>query len=1079
MAIRYTDKSLPILRSCDVVVFGGSLAGIAAALSLSKAGHSVIVVEPRTYLGREITAKLRPWVSFSNFQAPDLFKRLVETTAVDPDAEIPLRMDTVKRVLEDELLKNKVDILYASLAVATVIEESRLTGLVIGNKSGRQVISAGMVIDGSETALVARLAGLPLNTTLGSQWRRCIEFTGVAGLEASTLAVPEELGLSGNVMVHRGYLGPEHIVLECTFDLPQAQVGLESITYREMETRQGCMRLAAFLVKTHPAFHKIYVGGVAYDLFGRYTAGLVDMAELPAKLVQARLSLPQTGQQILELPLSAFATPYPNLWLLSEAARLPNDQATLMQDPLPAFWAGKELGEQIHANWRIIQSSRAAHDREAVEMAAQVQAYEIREPDSPQRGRNFEQKTVSGADLPLWSEVDVLVTGGGTSGAVAALTASEDGLKTCVVEMNPGPGGTGTYGGVHSYWIGYRAGYVTRVKKWVDQAQKDLGLSGFKGLIPIWNIEAKAYALEKEFKRAGVAVIYNAIVIGVIMDGNKVCGLVAATRLGPVALLGKMIIDASGDGDVAAFAGAQFVYGSVRDHSVMWYVLAQLFKPGRGRNHFTSTVDVSNVEDYTRAILSERRRGQIGKDHDHGIYVATRESRHIVGDVTLSLTDQLLHRAWEDIVCIAISNNDIKGQTSSDWLRMGLISPNLEIEIPYRALLPKGLENILVVGKAISTTHDALPALRMQSDFENLGAVGGVAAATAAKSGVTARGVDINVVQTRLRKLKVLPKEFIERKLKVLHYSDEELKLLVDKISPEHPFHAYQDMRLSKTYAERINEVDLCTAGPRVIPILEEALAKETDPRRQLMLAQLLAMTGSNSGVPVLVSVLQGMLSQGNLPERNFIVHHADAFAPDQAAMPAAGYLLYSLGMTRDRRALPIWQKVVDLLGSTAEEDVWSQHKGIFHYVDAVCVGAERLGDPAAIPILEKLHSYPQFKNKVLLNGFQADYLLERPAYLEVVIGRALARCGAPEGLIVLINYLRDVRALLAEQAHSELIQISGEDLGKDIAAWSRWLEKNAEALKPTPWSAPVEAVLAWGEHLLVRENKLHNTSDA
>jgi flavin-dependent dehydrogenase len=1072
MAIRYTDKALPILRSCDVVVFGGSLAGIAAALSLSKAGRSVIVVEPRTYLGREITATLRPWVSFADFQAPELIKRLIETSPAGPGTEIPLHMDTVKRVLEDELLKNKVEILYASLAVATVVEEGCLTGLVIGNKSGRQVISASLVIDGSETALVARLAGLPLDTAAGSQWRRCIEITGVAGLEEGTLAVPADLGLSGNVVVHRGYIDPEHVILECTFDLPHAPDGLEGITYREMETRQGCMRLAAYLVKTHPAFQKIYVGGVAYDLFGRYTAGLVDMAELPAKLAQARLSLPQTGQQILELPLGAFATSYPNLWLLSEAARLPNDQAALMQDPLPAFWAGKELGAQLHVNWRLIQSSRAAYDRRAVEMAAQVQAYEIREPDSPQRGRNFERKTVSGAELPLWSEVDVLVAGGGTSGAVAALAASGEGVKTCVVEMNPGLGGTGTYGGVHSYWVGYKSGYVTRVKKWVNQAQKDLGLFGLKGFIPMWNIEAKAYALEKEFRRAGVALIYNAIVIGVIMDGNKVCGLVAATRLGPVALLGKIIVDASGDGDVAAFAGAQFVYGSARDHSVMWYVLAQLFKPGRGRNHFTSTVDVSNVEDYTRAILSERRRGQLGKDHDHGIYVATRESRHIVGDVTPSLTDQLLHRAWEDIICIAVSNNDIKGQTSSDWLRMGLISPHLEIEIPYGALLPKGLENILVVGKAISTTHDALPAIRMQPDFENLGAAGGVAAATAAKSGVTARGVDIKVVQTRMRKLKVLPKKFTERKLKVLHYSDRELKLLVDAILPEHPFYAYQDMRLNKTYDERIKEVDLCTAGPRVIPILEEALAKESDPRRQLMLAQLLAMTGSNSGVPVLVSSLQDMLSQENLPERNFIVHHVDSFAPDQAAMPSAGYLLYSLGMTRDRRALPIWQKVVDMLGSTAEEDVWSQRKGIFHYVDAVCVGAEQLGDPAAIPILEKLHSYPQFKHKVLSNGFQADYLLERPAYLEVVIGRALARCGASEGVIVLIDYLRDVRALLAEQAHSELIQISGEDQGKDIAAWSRWLERNGEAIKPTPWTVPVEAVLAWGEQVLVVEKQ-------
>ena len=1071
MVIHYTDKFLPVLRACDVLVYGGSMAGVAAALSLSKSGHSVVLVEPRTYLGREMTATLRPWVNFTEFQAPELFQRFIETTPDNSQAEIPLRMDTVKLTLEDELLKYKVEILYASLAVGALIEEGRLTGLVIGNKSGRQVISANLVIDASETGLVGRLAGLQFDAVVGSQWRRCIEFTDVAGFDPAqtSLDVPGELCLSGNrVAVHHGYRGPDHLILECQFDLPAAPGGLEGLTYREMETRQGCMRLAAHLVKTHPGFKKIYTGGVAYDLFGRYCSGLVEPVDLPARMAKTSLKLGPNGHKGPELPLSAFATPYPNLWLLSEVAGLPAEQAALLlQDPTPAFWAGKALGEQIHAYWQLLQTSRAvAH--QVVEPAAQTMEYAIREPDSPQRGRNFEHKSVPGADLPLWSEVDVLVAGGGSSGAVAALAAAGEGVTTCVVEMNPGLGGTGTYGGVHSYWVGYKSGYVTKIKKLVNQAQKDLGLAGLKGFIPVWNIDAKAYALEKEFRRAGIKLIYNAIVIGVIMQGNTVCGLVAATRLGPVALLGKITIDASGDGDVAAFAGAQFVYGSVRDHSVMWYVLAQWFKPGRGRNHFTSTVDVSNIEDYTRAILSERRRGRTGNEHDHGIYVATRESRHILGDVSPSLTDQLLHRAWNDIVSIAISNNDIKGQTTSDWLRMGLISPNLEIEIPYHSLLPKGLENILVVGKAISTSHDALPAIRMQPDFENLGAASGVAAATAVKTGTTGRGVDIQAVQSRLGQLKVLPKKFVERRLKLLNYSDAELSALVDAISPEHPFYAYQDMRLTKTYNKRITEVDLCTAGPRVVPILEEALKKEADPRKQLMLAQLLAMTGSNKGVPVLVDTLQAMFSQDKLPARSFVVRQVDSFAPDQAAMPAAGYLLYSLGMARDGRALPVWQRVVELLATATEEDITSQRKGVFSYVDAICIGAEQLGDPAAIPILEKLHSYPLFKHKQLASGFQADYLLERHSYLEVVIGRALASCGSPEGVIVLIDYLRDVRALLAEQAHSELIRISGQDLGKDMSAWSHWLEQNGETLKPAPWSAPSEAVAAWDEPVLV-----------
>jgi len=242
---------------------------------------------------------------------------------------------------------------------------------------------------------------------------------------------------------------------------------------------------------------------------------------------------------------------------------------------------------------------------------------------------------------------------------------------------------------------------------------------------------------------------------------------------------------------------------------------------------------------------------------------------------------------------------------------------------------------------------------------------------------------------------------------------------------------------------------------------------KQADDPGKLRAAQALALIGSNAGTEELVAALRSQLSGKRLPQRDAFIQHVDKFAPDQASMPDAAYLLYALGMTRDRRALPVWERVVDLLALASEEHICSQREGVFAYVDAVCLGVESLGDPAAAPILEKLHDYPPFRNKQLTSGIQPDYLKERPAYLEVVIGRALARCGSPEGVIVLINYLNDVRALLAEQAHDELIAISGQDFGKDAAAWTQWLEAEGDHLKPTPWSALTDACAAWGEVVL------------
>src|SRR5690606_35177116 len=108
-----------------------------------------------------------------------------------------------------------------------------------------------------------------------------------------------------------------------------------------------------------------------------------------------------------------------------------------------------------------------------------------------------------------------------------------------------------------------------------------------------------------------------------------------------------------------------------------------------------------------------------------------------------TLNDQLRQRKWEDVINVAFSNHDVKGHTGSDWLRVGLIPPNLEIEVSYRAILPETLENILVVGKAISATHDALPAIRMQADLENLGGVAALAAAQAVHENCAPHEIDI------------------------------------------------------------------------------------------------------------------------------------------------------------------------------------------------------------------------------------------------------------------------------------------------------------------------------------------------
>ena len=167
---------------------------------------------------------------------------------------------------------------------------------------------------------------------------------------------------------------------------------------------------------------------------------------------------------------------------------------------------------------------------------------------------------------------------------------------------------------------------------------------------------------------------------------------------------------------------------------------------------FTSTVLISNVEDYTRAILSGRRRQPAqGAVADHAQYLAPRESRHIQGDVVITLTHQFRRQCWPDVMCITWGNHDVKGHTQSDWLRVGLIPPNHETELPYRALLPKNVEQLIVAGRHYSATSDAqkmsreIPPCMAQSE------TAGVAAALALESNTYLRAIDPARIRQRLR----------------------------------------------------------------------------------------------------------------------------------------------------------------------------------------------------------------------------------------------------------------------------------------------------------------------------------------
>lgn len=621
--------------------------------------------------------------------------------------------------------------------------------------------------------------------------------------------------------------------------------------------------------------------------------------------------------------------------------------------------------------------------------------------------------------LPQTSmRTEVLVVGAGTCGASAAIAAAEAGASVIAAEMNSGMGGIGTVGGINSYWFSRRVAQNKRLTLAVRDLEDAEGYAEMPHWkMKMWPIEKKKHILHSMAGGAGVISLLEHRLVAPITNGDQVAG---ALLIGPdnlVEVRAGLTIDATGDGDLAAAAGADYLYGARRTQSSMWFTLSWCGKPGKFVSNFTSLVDVREARDYTRAILSGRRRGS--DPWDHSLYLGLRESRHVRGEVWPTLTDQLQRRQWPDAIEIAFSNHDVKGYTESDWLRIGLIPPNLEIEIPYRALVPQRLDGLLLAGKAISGTSEALPAIRMQADFENLGYAIGLAAARCIQSGVKPRDLDVRQLQTELVERGQLPESLLSRKITPTPDTPERIASLIAQLDDAIPLTRYQDMEMGDAWCEEIPFVELCVMGKNAVPrVLAEFQLMES-PRR-LTCALILAWNEDARVREYLEETIHARIApQAGLPSVERPVRYAHP-SPDQGNMPDVAYLLNALAFVANPETALLIDEFVDRLVVT-EDAFRSAKSGVFDYVDAICAVACKIAHPTLLPTLRKLHSKPLLQGNVHLSGCEIDFFPERRAFLEVQIAEALARCGEASGLEFLSSFLRDSRAPIANAARGVL----------------------------------------------------------
>ena len=361
------------------------------------------------------------------------------------------------------------------------------------------------------------------------------------------------------------------------------------------------------------------------------------------------------------------------------------------------------------------------------------------------------------APLPKEEEFcfDVAVVGGGTAGGPAAVAAARTGAKTVVIEYQNVLGGVASEGRIGGYG-GYYDGNVCGFTKELEDGDRSVGGVYFF---------ARSEWLRREVVRTGGEVWLGTLAYGAVTEGNRVVGVKVVFPDGTRGVVRcRAAVDATGNSDLAASAGAETEFISADELSLQGCGLAGQPLDAPCVNSDIGFVDETDAADLCFFALRSRL-SLPDRIWNQSSLVDSRERRRIVGDCRITPVDLFLNRTYPDVICKARSAFDTHGQTSHPIFFVrdtGKRGDYVYANVPYWALLPRGIEGVAVTGLGVSAHRDAMPVLRMKADIQNQGYAAGYAAALAAKAGVTLRQVDVRQLQEHLIAVGNLPRTVLE-----------------------------------------------------------------------------------------------------------------------------------------------------------------------------------------------------------------------------------------------------------------------------------------------------------------------------
>lgn len=408
---------------------------------------------------------------------------------------------------------------------------------------------------------------------------------------------------------------------------------------------------------------------------------------------------------------------------------------------------------------------------------------------------------------------DLIVAGGGLTGVAASVCAARRGLKVLLAEVSGCLGGAISQNLVFPFMpyittadVGGKKEKVVLSRGFFEELCKMLEEKGQLLHTSHFNSEYVKVCLDSLAEESGVDVLFHANVCKANTKDGKIESVDIATKSGLITFYSKYFIDATGDGDLMAFAGCEYTIGRAKDNLCQPMTLCfrvtgvddaafgkdfpnitplyrkykeegkikniredvLLFRDmGKGVVHFNSTrivkhnpvdpVELSKAEILARKQMVElfeflKENFESFKDSTlsfSAISIGVRESRKLIGTYVLTENDLLECRRFDD--SIAVGNYDIdihnpEGEGTSHHY----FEPGQYYTIPYRSMVPKEFDNLLVSGRCLSATHEAQASVRIMPICCCLGEAAGLACALAAKDGRSVQSVDIDALHKML-----------------------------------------------------------------------------------------------------------------------------------------------------------------------------------------------------------------------------------------------------------------------------------------------------------------------------------------